>query len=69
MVASAAAAGLMIAAGEPAVVVVFGERWHDAGVALVAMSGLNYRVRNQCRCAGCDQGSREDPPDQLVHPG
>ncbi len=41
MVASAAAAGLMIAAGEPAVVVVFGERWHGAGVALVAMSGLN----------------------------
>ena len=41
MVASAAATGLMIAAGEPAVVVVFGERWHGAGVALVAMSGLN----------------------------
>jgi PST family polysaccharide transporter len=41
MVGSAAATGLLIAAGEPAVVVVFGERWHGAGVALVAMSALN----------------------------
>jgi O-antigen/teichoic acid export membrane protein len=41
MVGSAAAVGLMIAAGEPAVVVLFGQRWHGAGVALVAMSGLS----------------------------
>lgn len=41
MVGAAAGTGLMIAAGEPAVVVLFGERWRGAGVALVAMSGLN----------------------------
>ena len=41
MVAGAAGTGLMIAAGEPAVVVLLGERWRSAGVALVAMSGLS----------------------------
>ena len=41
MVGAAAGTGLMIALGEPAVVVVFGERWHGAGVALVAMSGVS----------------------------
>ncbi|TVY99736.1 hypothetical protein EAS64_41580 [Trebonia kvetii] len=41
MIGSAAATGLMIAAGEPAVVVLLGERWRGAGVALVAMSGLS----------------------------
>ena len=41
MVGAAACTGLMIAAGEPAVVVLFGERWRGAGVALVAMSGLS----------------------------
>ena len=41
MVGSAAATGLIIAAGESAVVIVFGEKWHGAGVALVAMAGLN----------------------------
>jgi PST family polysaccharide transporter len=41
MVGAAAGTGLMIAAGEPAVVVLFGERWRGAGVALVAMSGLS----------------------------
>ncbi len=41
MVGAAAGTGLMIATGEPAVVVLFGERWRGAGVALVAMSGLN----------------------------
>ena len=41
MVGAAACTGLMIAAGEPAVVVLFGEQWRGAGVALVAMSGLN----------------------------
>jgi PST family polysaccharide transporter len=41
MVGAAACTGLMIAAGEPAVVVLFGEKWRGAGVALVAMSGLN----------------------------
>jgi O-antigen/teichoic acid export membrane protein len=41
MVGAAAGTGLMIAAGEPAVVVLLGERWRGAGVALVAMSGLS----------------------------
>lgn len=41
MICAAAATGLMIAAGEPAVVVLFGERWRGAGVALVAMSGVS----------------------------
>ena len=41
MVGAAAGTGVMIAAGEPAVVVLFGEKWRGAGVALVAMSGLN----------------------------
>jgi len=41
MVGAAAGTGLMIAVGEPAVVVLFGEPWRGAGVALVAMSGLN----------------------------
>ena len=41
MVGSAAGTGLMIATGESAVVIMFGERWREAGVALVAMSGLN----------------------------
>jgi len=41
MVGAAPVTGLMIAAGEPAVVVLFGERWRGAGVALVAMSGLS----------------------------
>ena len=41
MVGAAAGTGLMIAAGEPAVVVLFGEQWRGAGVALVAMSGLS----------------------------
>jgi O-antigen/teichoic acid export membrane protein len=40
MVCAAAATGLMIATGEPAVVVLLGERWRGAGVALVAMAGL-----------------------------
>ena len=41
MVGAAAGTGLMIAVGEPAVVVLFGERWRGAGVALVAMSGVS----------------------------
>jgi PST family polysaccharide transporter len=41
MVAAAAGTGLMIALGEPAVVVLLGERWRGAGVALMAMSGLS----------------------------
>jgi len=41
MVAAAAGTGLMIALGEPAVVVLLGERWRGAGIALVAMSGLS----------------------------
>jgi O-antigen/teichoic acid export membrane protein/O-antigen ligase len=41
MVAAAVGTGLMIAVGAPAVVVLFGERWRGAGVALVAMSGVS----------------------------
>ena len=41
MVGAAAGTGLMIAVGEPAVVVLLGERWRGAGVALVAMSGVS----------------------------
>jgi PST family polysaccharide transporter len=41
MVGAAVGTGLMIAVGEPAVVVLFGERWRGAGVALVAMSGVS----------------------------
>ena len=41
MVGAAVGTGLMIAVGEPAVVVLFGERWRAAGVALVAMSGVS----------------------------
>ena len=41
MVGGAAVMGLMIAAGEPAVVVLLGERWRGAGVAVVAMSGMS----------------------------
>jgi PST family polysaccharide transporter len=48
MVGGAAGTGLMIAAGEPAVVVLFGEKWRGAGVALVAMSGLNIGTAMSC---------------------
>ena len=41
MVGAAAGTGIMLAVGEPAVVVLFGAKWRGAGVALVAMSGLN----------------------------
>lgn len=41
MVGATVGTGLIIAAGEPAVVVLFGEKWRGAGVALVLMSGLN----------------------------
>jgi PST family polysaccharide transporter len=41
MVGAAVGTGLMIAVGEPAVVVLLGERWRGAGVALVAMSGVS----------------------------
>lgn len=40
MLGAAALSGMMIAFGEPAVVVVFGEQWRDAGVVVVAMAGL-----------------------------
>ena len=51
MVGAAAGTGLMIAAGEPAVVVLFGEQWRGAGVALVAMSGLSIgsAISSSCR--------------------
>ncbi|MFF2549769.1 oligosaccharide flippase family protein [Nocardia sp. NPDC058058] len=39
-VGAAALSGLIIALGEPAVVVVFGERWREAGALVVAMAGL-----------------------------
>ena len=69
MVGAAACTGLMIAAGEPAVVVLFGEKWRGAGVALVCHVRAEHRIRNECRLAGRDQGSREDPSDHLVQPG
>ena len=69
MVGAAAGTGLIIAAGEPAVVVLFGEKWRGAGVALVYMSGLNIGSGMSVCCAGRDEGSREDPSDHLVHPG
>ncbi|MFI6865277.1 oligosaccharide flippase family protein [Nocardia sp. NPDC050406] len=39
-VGAAALTGLLVAIGEPAVVIVFGERWRAAGAVLVAMAGL-----------------------------
>lgn len=40
MAGAAAVAALMIALGEPAVVVIFGEKWQGAGVVVVTMAGL-----------------------------
>lgn len=40
VVAASAVAGLLVATGEPLVVVVLGEQWRGAGVVLVAMAGL-----------------------------
>ncbi|MFE6861306.1 oligosaccharide flippase family protein [Nocardia sp. NPDC057668] len=37
---AAALCGLIVAVGEPAVVIVFGERWREAGLVVVAMAGL-----------------------------
>jgi O-antigen/teichoic acid export membrane protein len=37
-------AGLLVAIGEPAVVVLLGEQWRGAGVALVAMAGFGPGV-------------------------
>ena len=48
MVAAAAAAGLMVAAGEPAVVVLLGEPWRGAGVAVVALSGVSVGYAMTC---------------------
>jgi O-antigen/teichoic acid export membrane protein len=48
MVAAAATTGLMLALGEPAVVVVFGEPWRNAGVALQAMSGIGVGYAMTC---------------------
>jgi PST family polysaccharide transporter len=48
MVAAAAISGLMFAVGEPAVVVLFGEPWRNAGVALVAMSGIGIGYPMTC---------------------
>ncbi|NNH70790.1 oligosaccharide flippase family protein [Nocardia uniformis] len=39
-VGAAALTGLIIALGEPAVVIVFGDRWRAAGAVVVAMAGL-----------------------------
>lgn len=39
-VGAAALCGLIVAVGEPAVVIVFGERWREAGAVVVAMAGL-----------------------------
>jgi O-antigen/teichoic acid export membrane protein len=48
MVAASATAGLMLALGEPAVVVLFGEPWRNAGLALVAMSGIGIGYAMTC---------------------
>ena len=48
MVAASATTGLMLALGEPAVVVLFGEPWRNAGVALVAMSGIGIGYAMTC---------------------
>lgn len=48
MVAASATAGLMLALGEPAVVVLFGEPWRNAGIALVAMSGIGIGYAMTC---------------------
>jgi O-antigen/teichoic acid export membrane protein len=47
-VGAAATTGLMIVAGEPAVVVLFGERWRGAGIAVVAMSGISLGYAMTC---------------------
>ena len=48
MVAASTAAGLMLALGEPAVLVLFGEPWRNAGIALVAMSGIGIGYAMTC---------------------
>jgi O-antigen/teichoic acid export membrane protein len=40
VVAGAAASAMIVAVGQPLVVIVFGEEWRGAGYALVAMAGL-----------------------------
>lgn len=40
MLGAAAMSALMVALGEPAVVVLFGDKWRDAGVVVIAMAGL-----------------------------
>lgn len=37
---AAALCGMIVAFGEPAVVIIFGERWREAGAVVVAMAGL-----------------------------
>ncbi|GEL25460.1 hypothetical protein PSU4_44140 [Pseudonocardia sulfidoxydans NBRC 16205] len=46
-VGAAPFAGLMIAVGEPAVVVLLGEKWREAGVALMVMSGYGVGIALQ----------------------
>ncbi|MCF3940140.1 MULTISPECIES: oligosaccharide flippase family protein [Gordonia] len=41
-VGAAALSGLMIALGQPAVVILFGEQWREAGAVVVAMAGLGF---------------------------
>lgn len=48
MLAAAATTGLMLALGEPAVVILFGEPWRNAGVALVAMAGVGVGYAMTC---------------------
>jgi PST family polysaccharide transporter len=48
MVGASATTGLMLVLGEPAVVVLFGEPWRSAGVALVAMSGIGIGYAMIC---------------------
>lgn len=43
-IATAPVAGLIIALGEPAVVILLGDRWREAGIFLVAMAGYGATI-------------------------
>lgn len=46
-IASAAVAGLVVAVGEPAVVLLLGEKWRGAGIAFVALAGYGPGIALQ----------------------
>ncbi|MBA2309752.1 MAG: lipopolysaccharide biosynthesis protein, partial [Pseudonocardiales bacterium] len=56
-IAAVPVAGLLVAIGEPAVVVLLGERWRDAGVALMAMSGYGLGIALQAAGSEVIKGS------------